>query len=41
MASFMPWPLYAWKIFQSILWIGVWVGPRAGMDDMEKRKFFL
>jgi hypothetical protein len=20
-------------------WIGGWVGPRAGMDDLEKRKF--
>jgi hypothetical protein len=20
-------------------WIGGWVGPRAGLDDMEKRKF--
>jgi hypothetical protein len=20
-------------------WIGSWVGPRAGMDDVEKRKF--
>jgi hypothetical protein len=20
-------------------WIGVWVGPRAGLDDVEKRKF--
>jgi hypothetical protein len=23
-----------------ILWIGDWVGPRAGVDDVEKRKFF-
>jgi hypothetical protein len=21
-------------------WIGSWVGPRAGLDDVEKRKFF-
>jgi hypothetical protein len=21
-------------------WIGGWVGPKAGIDDMEKRKFF-
>jgi hypothetical protein len=21
-------------------WIGGWVGPRAGLDDVEKRKFF-
>jgi hypothetical protein len=23
----------------STYWIGGWVGPRAGMDDLEKRKF--
>jgi hypothetical protein len=23
-----------------IHWIGGWVGPRAGLDDVEKRKFF-
>jgi hypothetical protein len=23
-----------------IYWIGGWVGPRAGLDDVEKRKFF-
>jgi hypothetical protein len=22
-------------------WIGAWVGPRAGMDEMEKTKFFI
>jgi hypothetical protein len=22
-------------------WIGGWVGPRAGLDDVEKRKFFI
>jgi hypothetical protein len=22
-------------------WIGGWVGPRAGLGDMEKRKFFI
>jgi hypothetical protein len=24
----------------SNLWIGGWVGPRASLDDVEKRKFF-
>jgi hypothetical protein len=23
------------------LWIGGWMGPRAGLDDVEKRKFFI
>jgi hypothetical protein len=22
-------------------WIGVWVDPRAGLDDVEKRKFLI
>jgi hypothetical protein len=24
-----------------IYWIGGWVGPRAGLDDEEKRKFLI
>jgi hypothetical protein len=27
------------KMAPGIHWIGGWVGPRAGLDDVEKRKF--
>jgi hypothetical protein len=33
MVSFRPLPLYSH-------WIGGWVGPRTGLDDVEKRKIF-
>jgi hypothetical protein len=29
-----------WERAPGTHWIGVWVGPRAGKDDVEKRKFF-
>jgi hypothetical protein len=28
-----------WERAPGTHWIGGWVGPRAGLDDMEKRKF--
>jgi hypothetical protein len=38
--SFTPRPLYPrGKIPPGTLWIGGWVDPRAGLDDVEKRKF--
>jgi hypothetical protein len=33
-----PWPLYSGKRTPSTHSIGGWVDPRAGMDDVEKRK---
>jgi hypothetical protein len=37
--SFTPRPLYPRERAPGTHWIGGWVGPRAGLDDMEKRKF--
>jgi hypothetical protein len=37
--SFTPRPLYPRGKSHSTHWIGGWVGPRAGLDDVEKRKF--
>jgi hypothetical protein len=39
MVSFTPWPLYPGKRVPGTHWIGCWMGPRTGLDDMEKRKF--
>jgi hypothetical protein len=35
--SFTQLPLYFWAKSPCIHWIGGWVGPRAGLDDREKR----
>jgi hypothetical protein len=37
--SFKPQPFYLEGNTSGIYWIRVWVGPRAGLDDVEKRKF--
>jgi hypothetical protein len=37
--SFMPRPLYPQEKAPGTHWIGGWVKPRAGLDEMEKRKF--
>jgi hypothetical protein len=37
--SFTPLPLYLRERAPGTHWIGGWVGPRAGLDDVEKRKF--
>jgi hypothetical protein len=37
--SFTPLPLYPEERTPGTHWIGGWVGPRAGLDDMEKGKF--
>jgi hypothetical protein len=37
--SFTTRPLYPGERAPGIHWIGVWVDPRAGLDDVEKRKF--
>jgi hypothetical protein len=39
MVSFTPWPLYPREGTPGALWIGRWVDLRAGLDDVEKRKF--
>jgi hypothetical protein len=36
----MPLPLYPWQRSPGTHYIGGWVDPRAGLDDMEKWKFF-
>jgi hypothetical protein len=36
--SFTPQPLYSRGKSPDTLWIGGWVGPRAGVDAVEKRK---
>jgi hypothetical protein len=36
--SFTPLPPYPWERAPGTLWIGGWVGPRAGMDAVVKRK---
>jgi hypothetical protein len=35
----MPLPLYPRGKSHGTHWIGGWVGPRTGLDDVEKRKF--
>jgi hypothetical protein len=37
--SFTPRPLYSQGKKAGTHWIGGWVNPRAGLDDVEKRKF--
>jgi hypothetical protein len=37
--SFTPQPLYPREKAPSTHWIGGWVGPRAGLDNVEKTKF--
>jgi hypothetical protein len=32
--------LHPGRFAPDIHWIGDWVDPRAGLDDLEKRKFF-
>jgi hypothetical protein len=39
--SFTPRPLYPRKKGPRTHWIGGWVDLRTGLDDVEKRKFFL
>jgi hypothetical protein len=36
--SFTPLPFYPWGRSPGTHWIGGWVGPRTGLDDMERRK---
>jgi hypothetical protein len=38
MVSFMYQPLYPRGKSPGTRWIGGWMDPRAGLDDMEKRK---
>jgi hypothetical protein len=38
--SFTSWSLYPRRKSPGTHCIGGWVGPRAGLDDVEKRKFF-
>jgi hypothetical protein len=37
--SFMPRPLYARERAPGSNWIGGWVDPRAGLDDLQKKKY--
>jgi hypothetical protein len=37
--SFTPLPLHPSPLLGFTHWIGGWVSPRTGLDDMEKRKF--
>jgi hypothetical protein len=39
MVSFTPLPLYLRVKLSGTHWIGSWMDPRAGPDDVEKRKF--
>jgi hypothetical protein len=39
--SFTSLPLYPRGKYPGTHWIGVWVDPRAGVDDVEKRKFLI
>jgi hypothetical protein len=39
MVSFTPWPLYSWDKTLGIHWIGGYMGPRTGLDEVEKIKF--
>jgi hypothetical protein len=36
-----PWLLCPMERVPSTRWIGGWVYPRTGLDDLEKRKFFI
>jgi hypothetical protein len=36
--SFTPWPLYPRERAPDAHWIGGWLGPRTGLDDVESRK---
>jgi hypothetical protein len=37
--SFKPLPFYPRETVPGTIWIGGWVGPKAGFDQVEKRKF--
>jgi hypothetical protein len=39
MVSYTPCPLYPGERAPDTHWIGGWVDPTAGLDDLEKRKF--
>jgi hypothetical protein len=39
LVSFTSRPLYPWEEAPGTPWIGGWVGPTAGLNDVEKRKF--
>jgi hypothetical protein len=39
MVIFTPQPLYPGERAPGTHWIGGWVGPRAGLENVEKRKF--
>jgi hypothetical protein len=39
--GFTPRPLYPWEESRGTHWIGGWVDPRVGLDDMEKIKFLI
>jgi hypothetical protein len=36
--SFTPWPFYPREKYFRTFWIGAWVVPRAGLDNVEFRK---
>jgi hypothetical protein len=36
----MPWPLYPGESVLDVHWIEGWVGPRIGMDTVEKINIF-
>jgi len=36
--GFSPWPLYPRERASGSNWIGDWMGPRAGLDTVVKRK---
>jgi hypothetical protein len=38
-ANITPQPLNPWEKSSGTRWIGGWLGPRAVLDDLEKRKF--
>jgi hypothetical protein len=37
--NFTLWPLYPQERAPSIHWMGGWVGPKTGLDEMDSRKF--
>jgi hypothetical protein len=39
--SFTPLSLYPRERVHGTQWIGGWVGPRAGLDDVENRKYWI
>jgi hypothetical protein len=41
MVSFTPWPLNPWERTPAPHWIEGWVGPRAGLDAVVKRKILI